>query len=214
MSTAMARWPGVSSSGIRGFQYAAWPPAPGINTKVATHPPVAMVMSAKHRAWVERDPDPGDAAVLDMTPVGDRHWTCGGGPQLEPSQHVRSVNPAMDHLHLSGHREHATQPAEGLRDAVGFAEGTDEIDICVQQRPHPLDIVGLPGVKVSTGDRLRRVIRTHPLSMLATNSSLAGLADPVFSAAVLISRMRGVRGPTGIELSVQGRTTAQHVSCL
>ena len=35
----------------------------------------------------------------------------------------------MDHFDLSGHREHATQPAEGVRDAVGFAEGTDEIDI-------------------------------------------------------------------------------------
>lgn len=58
----------------------------------------------------------------------------------------------MDHLDLSGDREHATQSAEGLRDAVGFAEGSDEIDIRVQQRPHALDIVGLPGVKVSTGD--------------------------------------------------------------
>jgi hypothetical protein len=27
----------------------------------------------------------------------------------------------------------------------GFAEGADEIDIGVEQRPHPLDVVGLPG---------------------------------------------------------------------
>src|SRR5215467_4688092 len=77
----------------------------------------------------------------------------------------------MAYLDLSGHREHATQPAEGLRDAVGFAEGTNEVDIRVQQRPHALDIVGLPGVKVSTGDAPRRVIRTHLLSMLAGNCS-------------------------------------------
>src|SRR5215467_4959920 len=123
MSTAMATCPRVSSSGMRRFQYAAWPPAPGINTKVATQPPVARVMSAKHRAWVERDPDPGNAAVLHMAPVDDRHRTCGSRPQLEPGQYVRSVNPAMDHLDLSGHREHAAQSVEGLRDAVGFAEG-------------------------------------------------------------------------------------------
>src|SRR5712691_2489965 len=157
---------------MRRFQYVAWPPTPAINTNAATHPP-----SAKHRAWVERDSDAGDAAVLHMAPVDDRHWTCGGGPQLEPGQYVRSVNPLMDHLDLSGHREHATQPAERLRDAVGFAEGTDEIDIRVQQRPHPRDIVGLPGVKVSIGDALRRVIRTHPLSMLPTNCWPTGVAD-------------------------------------
>src|SRR5579859_7715422 len=69
---AMARWQRVSSSGMRRFQDAACSPAPGTNTKFATHPPVAAVMSAKHRAWVERDPNPGDAAVLHMAPVDDR----------------------------------------------------------------------------------------------------------------------------------------------
>jgi hypothetical protein len=56
----------------------------------------------------------------------------------------------MDHLDPSGHREHATQPAEGLRDAVGFAEGTNEIDIRVQQRPHPLDVLGLPRILMNS----------------------------------------------------------------
>src|SRR5690348_3536600 len=78
------------------------------------------MISAKNRSWVARDPDPSDPAVFHMAPVGDRQWACGGSSQLKSGQHVRSVNPAMDHLHMSGYREHATQPAEGLRDAMGF----------------------------------------------------------------------------------------------
>jgi len=60
-------------------------------------------------------------------------------------------------------------------DTVGFAESADEIDIRVQQRPHALDIIGLLGVKVGAGDAVRRVICTHPLSMLTTNCRLQDL---------------------------------------
>src|SRR5689334_20149360 len=112
-------------------------------------------MSDEQGAWVECDPDPRDTAILHMTPVDDCHWTRGGGVQFEPGQYVRSVNPPMDHLDLPGHREHATQSAKGLRYAVGLAEGSDEVDIRVQQGPHTLDIIGLPRIEISTGDAVR-----------------------------------------------------------
>ena len=72
-----------------------------------------------------------------MRPLSTRlQLTTGIGPAVSVrcSNQVNTSGPSTQRWitsALSGHAEHARPPAQGLRDTVGFAEGTDEIDISV-----------------------------------------------------------------------------------
>jgi len=82
----------------------------------------------------------------------NRHGTRCCGPQLKPRQHVRSVDPTMDHVDLFGHREHAAEAGKGVLDTVGSPKGADEIDVWMEKGTHPLDVVALPRSEVGRCD--------------------------------------------------------------
>jgi acyl-CoA dehydrogenase len=107
-------------------------------------------------AGVEGDPDPGDAAVLDMAPVHHRQRPGTVRAQLEPGNDVRPVHPALDHLNVAGHGEHAAQALECLLDTVSRAHRPDEVDVRMEQGPHAVDVIGCPGLEVGGCHVFRR----------------------------------------------------------
>jgi len=59
---------------------------------------------------------------------------------------------ALDHLDPAGHGEHARQAAQCLLGTAGAAQGSDEVDVWMEQWPYLIDVAAFPGLEVSRRD--------------------------------------------------------------
>lgn len=104
----------------------------------------------QQRPRVEGDPDAGDQAAFDMTPVHGRDRRGGRGEQVEPGHGVRPRDdPGVQHEVGHDRLSHSAKPGDALVDPVRGAHHPGEFDIGGEDGAEAVEVARAPRVEVS-----------------------------------------------------------------